>query len=86
MIPRITRREVRRFYGSAEWRDQKGAALYVKGRRCARCDTREGPFHVDHITPVRVSWAARLSMWNLQVLCEGCHSSSKKKEENAKWR
>ncbi len=82
----VTRRDLRRFYGSAEWRNQKGAALYLNGRRCARCGTTAAPFHVDHITHVRVSWAARLSIWNLQVLCETCHSSHKKREENVKWR
>jgi 5-methylcytosine-specific restriction endonuclease McrA len=85
-----TRRDVRGFLGSAEWRDQKGAALYLKGRRCERpgCDTpTKGPFHVDHIVPVRVSWAARLSMWNLQVLCARCHTSHKRREENRRrWR
>lgn len=82
----VTRRDLRRFYGSAAWRDLKGAALYVKGRRCARCGRARGPLHVDHIVPVRISWAARLAMWNCQVLCQRCHDVHKRNEERVKWR
>lgn len=81
----VTRRHLRQFYGSAAWRDLKGAALWFKGRRCANCGTIKGLFHVDHVTPVRVSWAARLSMYNLQILCRKCHGSHKKRQENLKW-
>lgn len=82
----VTRRALRKFRGSAAWRDLKGAALYLKGRRCAFCGQTDGPFHVDHIVPVRVAWAARLSMSNLQVLCAPCHGGAKKRAENANWR
>ncbi|MCO5071113.1 MAG: HNH endonuclease [Rhizobiaceae bacterium] len=82
----VAARALRRFYGSAAWRDLKGAALYLKGRRCAMCGRTDRPFHVDHIVPVRVAWAARLSMTNLQVLCVPCHGGKKRRIENAKWR
>lgn len=81
----IPKSDIRRFYRSAAWRDQKGAALYRYGRICNRCGKIKGRFEVDHRTPVRISWANRLDMFNLQVLCVKCHGD-KKREENAKWR
>lgn len=81
-----TRRDLRRMYASGLWRDVRGAALYMKGRLCARCGTTRGPFHVDHIVPARISWAARFSIWNLQVLCRRCHLKHKKRKEVLQWR
>lgn len=82
----VRRRDLRAFYSSGAWRDLKGAALFVKGRRCAKCGKKRGPFHVDHIVPVRIAWAARLEMWNLQILCPRCHARDKRQEERSRWR
>lgn len=84
--PLPTRRDLREMYGSGLWREVRALVLFVKGRVCAFCGERNGPFHVDHIVPARISWAARFELWNLQVLCRRCHVKHKKREEIREWR
>jgi len=62
-----------RFYRSFEWKKLRYATLLRYGRRCMCCGSMDGPFHVDHIKPIRKYWNLRLDPENTQVLCDGCN-------------
>lgn len=81
---RPTRSEVRKFYASTEWRAARGAAIHRAGQRCEGCGAKRR-LEGHHRVPLYVSWAGRLDLRNLKVLCADCHRSHKK-QENAQWR
>lgn len=66
--------QVAQFYGTAEWREARAAAVARQGRVCRICGDRDGPFDVDHIVPLTAqTWHGRALPENLQVLCRACH-------------
>lgn len=66
------------FYKTQEWRRARLEALMFHGNRCQLCGN--GPqngvaLHVDHIKPRFMHPELCLSLHNLQVLCEDCHTA-----------
>src|SRR4051812_22617275 len=64
------------FYQSREWRDLRYKALLRSDGRCECCgrSRHDGvKLHVDHIKPMHRYPALRLTLSNLQVLCEDCN-------------
>jgi hypothetical protein len=69
--------KLERFYQTPEWKLLRYDALRLQGARCQCCGaSRENGAQivVDHIKPIRTHWALRLSLDNLQVLCEPCNA------------
>ncbi|QCK81885.1 HNH endonuclease [Geobacillus kaustophilus NBRC 102445] len=67
----------RDFYHSKEWQRVRRAALVRDHYLCQHClaKKRITPADVvDHIVPVRVDWSLRLTLDNLQSLCNPCHN------------
>ncbi len=55
------------------WWSIKRQVYRRDGRRCQVCDTKTGPFEVDHIKPV---WEGGLpELGNLRVTCRACNRS-----------
>ncbi len=61
------------FYESYAWRNLRYKILLKYGKKCMCCEAEIGPFHVDHIKPLRKNWGLRLDPNNLQVLCGVCN-------------
>ena len=64
------------FYASWEWKKVRMQALERDGHRCGSCGAspKDGiRIVVDHIKPLGKFWALRLSLDNLQVLCDDCN-------------
>jgi hypothetical protein len=78
------------FYRSWAWREVRFLALEKHGRRCQCCgatpdmlDIAGNPVRivVDHIKPLRHNWDLRLSLDNLQILCDECNMGKSYKHE-----
>ncbi len=65
------------FYDSDEWRQIRYKIFERDGKICACCETKNGPFHVDHIVPRSHNRLRELDPTNLQVLCESCNLGKK---------
>lgn len=63
------------FYSSWEWTKLRMQALERDGHRCPSCGAtpKESRLVVDHIKPLGKFWHLRLSLNNLQVLCDPCN-------------
>lgn len=64
------------FYASWEWKKVRMQALERDGHRCGSCGAapKDGiRIVVDHIKPLGKFWDLRLSLDNLQVLCDDCN-------------
>lgn len=65
------------FYKSTQWELMRQQALVRDNGLCVRCleDTRiTFATLVDHIVPLRIAWHLRLTLPNLQSLCDRCHA------------
>lgn len=81
----IRDQKAREFYHSKEWKRVRRVALIRDKHLCQHClaKKRITPADVvDHVVPVRVDWNKRLSLNNLQSLCNSCHN--KKTAEDKK--
>lgn len=73
---RPDRDERQTFYNSPEWRTLRYQALARHGATCQCCgrSRKDGTvLHVDHVKPISRFPELRLSLQNLQVLCEDCN-------------
>jgi len=64
------------FYSSREWRSLRVDALVKNGRKCCLCgrSPKDGIIlHVDHIKPISKFPELKLTLSNLQILCEDCN-------------
>jgi HNH endonuclease len=70
------------FYDSWDWRTLRMKALKINGARCQCCgadrndiDMTGNPVRivVDHIKPISKYWDLRLSLSNLQIMCDECN-------------
>lgn len=64
------------FYSSWEWKKVRMQALQRDGHKCGSCGAspKDGiRIVVDHIKPLGKFWELRLSLSNLQVLCDDCN-------------
>ncbi|MGG3843266.1 HNH endonuclease [Anoxybacillus kestanbolensis] len=81
----IRDQKAREFYHSKEWQRVRRVALIRDKHLCQYCLSKKRitPADVvDHIVPIRVDWSLRLSLDNLQSLCNACHN--KKTAEDKK--
>ena len=65
------------FYKSKEWQILRERALTRDLGLCQRCFKNRLitiADMVDHIVPIKVEWAFRLELGNLQSLCNRCHA------------
>jgi 5-methylcytosine-specific restriction enzyme A len=70
-------KEAAKFYNSKGWQIVREQALTRDVGLCLHCLARkEITFAnmVDHIIPVKVAWEYRLTLDNLQSLCNACHA------------
>lgn len=82
---RSRRSHIAAFYRSWEWKQLRYQALQRYGRICSCCRTTDGKMVVDHIKPLRSHWSLRLSIGNLQVLCNSCNMG-KGSRDHTDWR
>jgi len=71
-----TKRQIKAFYNSWQWKRLRYAFLKDKQRRCECCGATAADgarIVVDHIKPVRRFWHLRLDRTNLQVACDCCN-------------
>ena len=73
------------FYNSREWKAVRYKAIKIHGKVCACCETKVGPFHVDHIKPRSKYPELALDIDNLQVLCADCNTGKGRWDETD-WR
>jgi len=76
------------FYKSKQWRTTRVQALIRDHYLCVRClDNKriKKADMVDHIIPIKQDWSLRLSLNNLQSLCNPCHAA-KTAEDERKYR
>lgn len=59
------------FYASEEWRSVRKRAYTRAHGRCERCGGTER-LHIHHVYPFVIKHL-RAQLWNLRVLCRGCH-------------
>ena len=71
-----------KFYQSIEWREARGYVFAHNPNECAYCGSIE-KLQIDHIRPLRHYWELRLTIENLQILCEDCNYA---KGSNADYR
>jgi 5-methylcytosine-specific restriction protein A len=84
----IRDQKTREFYHSKEWQRVRQAALIRDNYLCQKCLKEKritSAEVVDHIIPVKVEWSLRLSLNNLQSLCNACHNR-KTAEDMKKYR
>lgn len=65
-----------KFYNSTAWEKIRKAALvrdYGLCQRCIASGVTKIADMVHHIVPIRQEWNKRLSLDNLQCLCDSCH-------------
>jgi len=67
----------KQFYNSTQWRQARLSVLLRDNYLCVSCK-KKGKLSeatvIDHIEPIKVSWEKRLSLNNLQALCDSCHT------------
>lgn len=81
----IRDQKARDFYHGKEWQRIRKVALIRDNYLCRHClrNNRITPADVvDHVVPIRFDWSLRLSLSNLQSLCNACHN--KKTAEDKK--
>ena len=70
------------FYKSWDWRTLRMQALKIHGAKCQCCGASRSSINmsgensvicVDHIEPLSKRWDLRLSLSNLQILCDECN-------------
>jgi 5-methylcytosine-specific restriction endonuclease McrA len=62
----------RQFYlSSKHWKNKRLEAIEIQGARCRICLSKEGPFHVDHLTYETLHNEDTIR--DLNVLCGSCH-------------
>jgi 5-methylcytosine-specific restriction endonuclease McrA len=70
------------FYKSWDWRTLRMQALKIHGPKCQCCGATRQSINmsgdnavicVDHIEPLSKRWDLRLSLSNLQILCDECN-------------
>ena len=65
------------FYKTKSWEAVREEALRRDKGLCQHCLKRKRINYaemVDHIIPIRIDWSLRLTMSNLQALCNKCHA------------
>lgn len=62
-----------RFYLSKKWLKMRIKVFATYGRKCMKCDRKDGEMHVDHVVPRSKRPDLSLSFSNLQVLCRDCN-------------
>lgn len=71
------------FYKSKQWREVRQVVITRDRGLCVEC-LRNGRIKpgkiVDHIIPLKVDWSQRLSLTNLQYLCQQCHNAKTQKD------
>lgn len=70
-------KESNAFYHSREWIAKRREALTRDNGLCLHCLKKKRIKRaemVDHIIPIKVDWSKRLSLNNLQSLCNSCHN------------
>jgi len=73
----------RKFYQSSEWRAVRVTVLTRDNYLCVECLRRGVPIVarvVDHIIPLVDDWSLRLTLSNLQSLCQPCHTRKTNRE------
>ena len=76
------------FYNSKEWRIIREQVMTRDLGLCQECFRNKKitiATEVDHIVPIKVEWAFRLELGNLQALCHKCHTI-KTLEDKKKYR
>lgn len=72
-----------RFYKLKPWLEIREVALIRDNYLCVAC-LRKGIITpaqlVDHIVPIKQNWSLRLTLDNLQSLCESCHQVKTKQD------
>jgi 5-methylcytosine-specific restriction enzyme A len=72
------------FYKSSEWEKVRTEALVRDKYLCQHCLKSKKVKRaemVDHIVPVKVEWNKRLTLSNLQSLCNPCHNKKTKLDD-----
>jgi 5-methylcytosine-specific restriction enzyme A len=72
----IRDKESKAFYNSKDWDIARKRALSRDHRLCQHCLVHKRITHadmVDHIIPIKINWNLRVSINNLQSLCNACH-------------
>lgn len=67
----------KRFYGSGLWRRTREHRMLLDKGLCQHCLKENKITYatlVDHIIPILIDWSLRLSIKNLQSLCDSCHA------------
>lgn len=69
-------KEVQAFYSSGVWRKVRVHQLsqHPLCKHCMAEDILTPAELVDHIIPTKIDWSLRLSLSNLQSLCQACHN------------
>lgn len=65
------------FYHSKEWKIVRKQALIRDNNLCVKCLQQQKiktADMVDHIIPISEEWRLRLTLSNLQSLCNSCHN------------
>lgn len=66
--------DVRRWYGTARWRQLRARVLVAAHYVCADCGRVAVDLEVDHIVPHRGVRALFWARSNVQALCSSCHA------------
>ena len=61
------------FYETENWKYLRVAIWKIFPRKCLKCSTIDGIFHVDHVYPKSKFPSLSLEIGNLQPLCEQCN-------------
>jgi 5-methylcytosine-specific restriction enzyme A len=72
----IRDKDSKKFYNSKAWNIAREQALIRDNRLCQHCLNRKRITYadmVDHIVPIKINWELRVSINNLQSLCNACH-------------
>ena len=80
----IRDKESTSFYKSKAWKVKRLQALERDHYLCVHCFKRnkmKKADMVDHIIPIKEDWSLRLSLSNLQSLCNQCHNIKTAEDE-----
>ncbi len=67
-----------RFYSSKAWQLKSKEALVRDNHLCVHCYKKKKIKRaemVDHVIPIKIDWSLRLTLRNLQSLCNKCHKA-----------